>query len=50
MLHRSFSPQRRVVVEEIDDRPASESPHAEVFCSFGFRPDRKSLELERSYE
>ncbi|MHC4340486.1 MAG: DEAD/DEAH box helicase [Planctomycetota bacterium] len=50
MLHRTFQPERRVVVEEIDDRPASESPHAEAFRSFGFRPDRKHLELERSYE
>ncbi|MHC4933106.1 MAG: DNA glycosylase AlkZ-like family protein, partial [Planctomycetota bacterium] len=50
MLHRSFRPERRVVVEEIDDRPASESPHAEAFRAFGFRRDRKHLELERSYE
>ncbi len=49
LLAREFNPEKIIIVETINGKPALESDYARPLKEFGFIPGYKGLELEKKY-
>jgi len=49
LLTRDFAPEKIILVEQINDIPALDSPYAETMKTCGFRTYHKGLELVKQY-
>ena len=49
LLQRDFNPLKKIIIETINDEPASKSPYADDLRAFGFERNTTRLELWRQY-